>query len=434
MKWQMIHKMANVLPIFIAIGAQTFAAELGGLSGPGLPGPGVPGGGGSATTFGDPDCNCVETYEDGSTNNVLSCDGFQEDCCQLDEDGECPDENYLVSCECVCSELVSVEYDDGHFIRGVPTLFQHNAGPASPLCGGWWGVDMWVGCGPIAGAALVAWYDQLGFNRLGNGFRTGGRLDWQGLAERLGEGDLMGSWCVPFSGSPVQTATPLWAVRSGIRDWTNGLQGYGFTFSNVVRVRQGEEPLAYDNIKDHIDNNQPVLILYCTDEAGCEGGIGITDSAIDDWSNSTHIGLITGYFEVGDEQHVYITTGWGAGGNETREFRVGLGSGAGSIRLVYVTPNWNQSTESTWCSADSLSGSMQDADDIGFSCSESEYDDLVVLENIEGTECDRIGDIHDGTITRTWGMGGHCMTPDIAETFPGDLPDLDLADWVGLLE
>ena len=112
-------------------------------------------------------CYADKVYSDGTVVYASDCSTFGRECSARSHDlgpGDEVDEDFgIESCTEYCQETRIDEEHHGTFIRGVPTLTQYVLDDRSPiLCGD----EVLVGCGPIAGASLIAWYDGIGWPSL----------------------------------------------------------------------------------------------------------------------------------------------------------------------------------------------------------------------------------------------------------------------------
>ncbi len=422
----MLATSAAMLPL--ASSARAADATTGGTTGAESPSPttvDVSVNPGAVIIPGDSACDCQATYSDGRVLTVSTCDDFQDSCCDVTTEDEyvdeCADEVKLLSCRCSCSESYSYTYDTAIYIRGVPTFYQFIIGDAPRTCSGLTSRSLLVGCGPIAGAELVAWYDSLGWRRLGARFRNStGHFDWYKLARELRT--RMGSFCVPFSSTPdgaMMSATPLENVLSGLEGFFSDA---GVTASmSYARVKQSEASTYFEIVKTYVNAHKPVLMLYCIEPSRCEGGIGITDVSLD-WQHS-HIALITGYVDDGDTRQVFVDGGNGSGSNGLVEWSMGNGS----VRLGFVDIQ-SAPTVSDQCAADDLENWYLQTHDassnIGYTCQDGGFDSFEVRTEISGSTCDLIASEETQSGVRTWGSGGHCLTPHAAEVIDESLPDL----------
>jgi len=362
-------------------------------------------------TSGDGDAECYYTYSDGTTKTAISCDNSETYCCDLGDD-DCWDGNYVESCTCTETSDYSYESSNGLFIRGVPTLYQNTIGYT--ICNGLYvNEETAVGCGPLAGTELVIWYASLGWPDLVDGYvNSSGKIDWQELAATLRTSEYMAGDCVPFSATEdgdIQTMTTANEFADGISQYFED-KGYSATVTKV-NVQDEDADTYFEEIKDEIDSYRPVAILFCIDEASCEGGIGITSSALNDWFQA-HIALITGYYEEGGIRYVYLDMGWAAGGNTMYEWNIP----DGSVRLVFVEPDGGL-LSATACYADDLSSYLQDYDSsyIGYSC-KYECDDYTEVETIAGSVCDMLSGTETVSGTQTSTSTTPCVTPEDIET------------------
>jgi hypothetical protein len=141
-----------------------------------------------------------------------------------------------------------------------------------------------VGCGPVAAATVLAWFDMLGFDALitGAGHSTGQSetyTGWMGVAVRLNE--LMDTF---EAGSAA--ATP-----SG--DFEDGLEAYieerGYT-GGLVEVDSKTDVIT------EVVEGRPLILLYTS------GG----------WARD-HYAVIVGFYDdPGDDDfYIHVATGWG---------------------------------------------------------------------------------------------------------------------------
>jgi len=146
-------------------------------------------------------CTCTETYRSGRTVSVSSCDGYSEQCADLDlleeckgrSDGVC---DLLDRCVCDCSGLPTPIFShwagDGVYLTGIPDLWQFDymCGQAHPNA---------IGCGPIAMSMMFYWWAERGFGGLVEDHITSAGLhQWREVAKEL-RSDYTSGICVPDS-------------------------------------------------------------------------------------------------------------------------------------------------------------------------------------------------------------------------------------------
>ena len=322
-------------------------------------------------SLGAPECTCTQTFIDGSTAPIDTCDDFGDACCpwvdgEFQDDGQCPS-----TCVCECEDEVHVEgsTDYGVFIRGVPTLYQHQVSvPWSLVCQN----EVAVGCGPIAVTALLSWYEGMGHGNLSDGFRSpAGEIKWQAMSETL-RNDYLGSHCFGDA-----TWTLPWDLEGGAIDFVDD-QGVAYDHIEMTNYLDAGEDDAFDLVQAEIDASRPLILGY---DSNLTNGLG---GSID------HYGIITGYVD----DTIYVNTGWGLGGNESYEFDIGPG-----LPIYLLTFDFADLAgfggDDAVCAADGLSAMFTLVDGLSWSCAEDMYDDYPVLEDIGGELCDQIGGVED---------------------------------------
>lgn len=404
------------------------------------------------------DSECYYKYSGGYVEAVDSCDGFLDSCCSTGGDEYAAEwDDYKIpsgvrspvvtSCieSCYCDYAYSYTSRSGAVLTGVPTLYQHISGYTECAYRNGGRVPYVVGCVPIAGTMLLAWYDSLGWNRLGEDFRSstpitlsqtekdecaneaskaysvctdkGGSytecsfqykttyndcievergdetypLNWQDLADSLRNdyGMLTDIECSEY-GVPKPTGSWIGQLKDALENYLDE-KNYNYSIDKVEVYRENELRDNFERIKTNIDNQRPVVLSFCS-------GDSTTCDTIGDDSN--HEALITGYFESNGE-YIYIDTGNGV--NETSEWDIG----DGDVRLLYVELE-SSGNGNRWCGADDLVGFYYPTDDswdisgfnyTGFPNYDSYYGrmthsgedlDTDIIEEIEGNNCNLV--------------------------------------------
>ncbi|MBN1944704.1 MAG: hypothetical protein JW797_03465 [Bradymonadales bacterium] len=335
--------------------------------------------------------NCTYYYPDGEEVSVESCDSAGDACCEWVDRAYVDTGDCIERCTCVCHQEYTRTERYGQFIRGVPKLHQYDYDdpecPDAPVA---------VGCGPVAAAELLAWWDQLGWNLIGDSYRGGaGALRWHVLVEQL-RNDYLDSWCDADDG---QTGTWASAITSGIpvfmEDRGYDIDAIGLTVEQQKADASNEEEL-FEDIRSAINHSRPVLLGYCCD-CGDLAGLG----------NANHAGIIVGYYTQDWVPYVYINTGWKSKGYQLMEWTIPDGSAVVYFAQIDQIPSGDR-----WCSADDLSSYYTPYDTyLDYTCSDSQYDSYPVMRDIVGEVCDRIAWDVEVTYTFEWQDNVNCLTP-----------------------
>lgn len=339
----------------------------------------------------DGECDvCKKVYESGAQVSVGSCDGALETCCDPDDMGDGND--CLLRCECTgCEKTTTTTYDRGYLIRGVPTFYQHDV-QDQKTCGD----VVAVGCVPLGVAEMMSWYDALGVHKVGNPYRVPGGIAWQWMAQDLRD-NYMDATCKDGS---TATSVTTDKVAPGIHAFLAGHGllppplGTDYTLT-TLRVDKNNEYTAWSQVKSEISAGRPVFIGYCASN---------TCRNLDD---PNHLGLLTGYYAKDGVRTIYINTGWGAGDNHKRTWRMG----DDEFYLYFLRFTDDAFAGPAWCPADSLQLSFTPVADIDYTCSEQRYGGYPVKKEIQADVCDVLAD--RTTIVRDlrWDETLRCITP-----------------------
>jgi len=405
------------------------SAEVAGHVQAGIPGGLAAGDGGGTTT-----CSCFKVHdrqmcerEDGEPLvpvSVETCDDFAGECCDYDA-VDYTDEGCIEitagnicyeSCECECYETYDhVVEDYGRFIRGVPTFWQFHVDTEGDTNrdGDACESTSAVGCGPVCGAELIAWWDMLGWNLLGDDFRSpSGKLNWVKLTRTLRD-DYYGSACTRNGCTVTNVGDRVSGTEQFFED-----RGVGYTL-DTEKVDASNARAAFLQIKDSIDANRPVMLSYCS-KSTHEGGIwrgtdpeDDPDTDGDETKCGGHAALIAGYYGEGSSSYIYVNTGWGEGRNEVYEFDTGY-AGAGALYLAHLKPDHDDNeyaggTGDKWCSADDLGAHLETAPyweqtlttsggdthtaygTVSYTAAEMDETSFSIVSPVAGARCDILG-------------------------------------------
>ncbi|MEW6096263.1 MAG: hypothetical protein AB1567_07030 [bacterium] len=407
----------------------------------------------------DENCTSYYTYINDNRTDVTSCDNLENHCC-LENGQEWDPYNCPVSCTTECSEThnsyrtktysltawyrvitsatVGRSPSKSAWIWGVPTFYQHIAGQCSwPYQNQYY----YVGCGPIAGAELVAWYASIGYTGLTDGFRdSNGKLKWQELAETLRDDYMNCTARCAAEGDDNPTSCSGIKVKNGLKDYFDekGYENWNFSYYKVKAGGEGDKLTpseGFEKIKTYVDQGYPVIIVYCVDEDQCDGGIGIRDVSLD-WTEA-HDALITGYYEESGVDYIYINYGHGEGDNYHEEWHIPQGS----VRLIFVSPPLGAAFDtSKWCTLENLCSYFTPCDDIDVTLGGENdnnihvHDDFPLSEDSETIQsCNLENALKDisttvtypYTYTETWTDTDRCLTPDDEEYFEDVIEELE---------
>jgi hypothetical protein len=339
------------------------------------------------------ECTCTAHYLDGSTASVPECDPMLPDsCCEL-EDGELPPgtdpADCLNYCECDCTdqEFSTIYYD--HLLRGVPNFFQHEIPSQSIFCD----ANVAVGCGPIAAAMIMTWYDNLGHDALlDHHHNTDGAFLWQDLAEEFREDYLNGNcW------NDVTFVTPN-SMAGGMISYIHDAGLYGYVWHD--EINRSSELDGWQTIKDEIEENRPLVLGYNVSASSIGGGLSID-----------HYAVITGHSTALGTHEIRVNQGWGIDSQETLEWDIPVGKVHLYAVEVTATPTGNLE-----CAHDTPLDQLfaEDPELLDSSQDHWTYDGYPVVEDLSGSgapDCDRIGGVISGEFDTNWTERRTCLTP-----------------------
>jgi hypothetical protein len=190
-------------------------------------------------------------------------------------------------------------YGERVIISGVPAYYQ----PDMYIWGACGGDGFPTGCGPAAGASILAWWERRGID----GLMFGG-VNSDGLPEdtiiELGRGRYMDR----ITGCG-QTAVLPDKFKSGLEAWFNEYSSVDFTVTKYKITEDTDYSDMWDIVKHEIDNGRPLVYLYRADG----------DAKEDGYKFANHYAPIVGYDEFNGRRNLIIQPNWG-GGNYSMKY------------------------------------------------------------------------------------------------------------------
>jgi hypothetical protein len=357
---------------------------------------------------------CSVILQGGAEMSVSSCPNYRELCCSeadyLDHPATC-----ALTCTCSYTEEVVEEEvtSDYVLIRGVPEFYQFNV-----VDDDWTDKSGVVGCGPVAVASLMLWYQGLGWSNLAAQHQHGDDeiIDWQNLTEELGGADYLDTWMTSEWGMTYPRD-----IQRGVEAYL-GDRGYSYNITHLEVTDSGAPHAGGDaedfvsasevfpRIRRAIDNGRPVILAFDTDEAR-GGGIGSAGDGQGPFWNGEgetfgfvdHFGLIVGYNNASSPNSIWVNMGHGYGALESFDWHIG----GGQVHLWFVELEASEKNpEETRCPTDEVADLYHPyhvGDDfipsIGATCSDREwFTKPMITRFVADQRCETVGEYETGVV------------------------------------
>jgi hypothetical protein len=178
-------------------------------------------------------------------------------------------------------------------ISGVPQYYQPNI----TITGACQGEPFPAGCGPVAGAAILGWWERRGIHGLMTGGVNSDGLPFDTIFE-LGRGQYMDR-----ATDCNQTAVLPERFKSGLQDYLDDHSPVQFTVSKHKIKEDSDIQYLWGVVKDEINHGRPLVYLYRAD----------ADKEDEGYLNANHYAVIVGYDEYYGKKILIIQANWGNG-------------------------------------------------------------------------------------------------------------------------
>lgn len=178
-------------------------------------------------------------------------------------------------------------------ISGVPRYYQEDM----TIPGACEGDAFPTGCGPVAGASILGWWERRGVEGLMYGSPDSNGLP-QDMIIELGRGQYMDR----ITGCG-QTAVLPDRFKMGLDEWFDDYSPIEFTVTKYRITNQTDTNNIWDVVKDEIDQGRPLVYLYRSDGYKTADGFKFAD----------HYAVVVGYDETDGRRVLILQSNWGSG-------------------------------------------------------------------------------------------------------------------------